>query len=62
MDEEIKLEAYRIWEWRKSSWIFDYGRIGDDKGDYFQAKKIVEARYRTETVGISSYNRLEKYY
>ena len=61
-EDLVREEAYRIWKWRKSSWIFDYGRIGDAQGDWYQAEKIVETRRRAETVGISSYNRLERYF
>ena len=62
MDEEIRLEAYRIYEWRCSSWMFDYGRIGSAEGDWAQAEKVVEARRRAEICGISTCNRLEKYF
>jgi len=62
MDEEIRKRAYEIYLWRCSTWIFNYGQIGDSQGDWYQAEKEIENQRRAEIVGISPANRLEKYY
>lgn len=60
--DRVSREAYQIYLRRINSPVYEYGNIGNEKGDWYQAEDKVKTEIRAEACGISPYNRIEKYF
>ena len=58
MDEEIRIEAYRIYEWRT---FFNPPFPGNDVTDWFEAKDNIEEERKIKLLNIPT-SRIEKYF
>ena len=47
IEELVKKRAYEIYIHRTQSLIWDFGRLGTEKGDYYQAEREIRAETKS---------------